>query len=172
MSDISLVRPNSNHQHAFLEAVQASKSLHSGWVRPPQTPAEFDSYVVKYSSTNHLAYLIIQGSSLVGVANFSEIVLGNFCSSYLGYYVFDPFSGTGSMKRGLIQAISRVFLKHGLNRVEANIQPENLRSIGLVRSLGFRREGFSERYLKIDGKWKDHERWAVHQKEWVYSGAA
>jgi ribosomal-protein-alanine N-acetyltransferase len=49
----------------------------------------------------------------------------------------------------------------GLHRLEANIQPENLASIGLVRRLGFRREGMPPRYLRINGEWRDHERWAL-----------
>jgi [ribosomal protein S5]-alanine N-acetyltransferase len=50
--------------------------------------------------------------------------------------------------------------------VEANIQPANQPSRALVQSLGFRQEGFSPRYLKINGEWRDHERWAVLADEW------
>ena len=58
-------------------------------------------------------------------------------------------------------AIAQAFHEFGLHRVEANIQPENTRSIALVRRLGSQKEGFSPRYLKIQGAWRDHERWAL-----------
>jgi [ribosomal protein S5]-alanine N-acetyltransferase len=57
-------------------------------------------------------------------------------------------------------AICFAFETIGLHRVEANIQPENTRSIALVQRLGFTREGYSPRYLHIGGAWRDHERWA------------
>jgi [ribosomal protein S5]-alanine N-acetyltransferase len=54
-----------------------------------------------------------------------------------------------------------------LHRVEANIQPANLWSIALVRRLGFEKEGFSRRYLRVDDDWRDHERWALRAESWV-----
>ena len=59
------------------------------------------------------------------------------------------------MKEG-IQIVLRVaFLTLRLHRVEANIQPDNRASIALAQSAGFRREGFSPRYLKIAGRWRE-----------------
>jgi len=36
----------------------------------------------------------------------------------------------------------------------------------MVQALGFRKEGYSPRYLKIGGRWRDHERWALLVEEW------
>jgi ribosomal-protein-alanine N-acetyltransferase len=103
---------------------------------------------------------------LVGVINVSEMVRGNFQSAYLGYYAFEPHSGRGLMRRGMALVINRAFGRLGLHRLEANIQPGNTASIELVRRLGFRREGYSPRYLKINRRWKDHERWALLAEDW------
>ena len=110
---------------------------------------------------SHVGYLIWHAGELVGVVNLSEIVRGNFRSAYLGYYAFAPHHGQGLMAQGLALAIRDAFRRLRLHRVEANIQPGNKASLRLVRRLGFRREGYSARYLKIGGRWRDHERWAL-----------
>ena len=53
-----------------------------------------------------------------------------------------------------------------LHRLEANIQPGNMASVALVKRAGFVREGYSRRYLKICGRWRDHERWAILAEDW------
>jgi ribosomal-protein-alanine N-acetyltransferase len=65
------------------------------------------------------------------------------------------------MTAGLKHVIRYGFRKLGLHRLEANIQPDNVASIALVRTCGFSKEGYSPRYLKIRGRWRDHERWAL-----------
>jgi [ribosomal protein S5]-alanine N-acetyltransferase len=98
---------------------------------------------------------------VVGVINLMEIVLAIFQSAYLGYYGMARCAGSGLMTEAVRLGVAYGFGELGLHRLEANIQPDNARSIALVRRLGFRREGFSPRYLRIGGVWRDHERWAL-----------
>src|SRR5438045_2761268 len=87
-------------------------------------------------------------------------------SAYLGYAVGQPYARQGYMRDGLELVLRHAFVNLDLHRIEANIQPGNRASIALARGAGFRREGFSRRYLKIGGRWRDHERWAILAEEW------
>ena len=97
----------------------------------------------------------------MGVVNLSAIVAGMFQSAYLAYYGMVALAGHGLMTEVVQLATAHAFGVLGLHRLEANIQPGNSCSIALVKQLGFRLEGFSPRYLRIGGEWRDHERWAL-----------
>jgi ribosomal-protein-alanine N-acetyltransferase len=110
--------------------------------------------------------------AIVGGIELSRIARGNFRSAYLGYQIGGPHARQGLMTEALRIAVTDAFGRLKLHRLEANIQPGNVASIRLVRRLGFTREGFSRAYLKIGGRWRDHERWAILKPHWRPSRAA
>ncbi len=170
---VSLRRLNTDDAATFCEAVERSRDLHRPWVTPPGTPEDFCSFVTKYDGEQNISYIAVSDADeMVGCINLNEIVRGAFNSAYLGYYGFVPMTGRGLMKQAMMLVIDEAFGPLGLHRLEANIQPDNEASIGLVRSLGFRHEGFSPRYLFIDGQWRDHERYAITHEDWQASPAS
>ena len=107
-----------------------------------------------------------EDDALVGVFNLSQIFRGGFQNAYLGYYGSARLGRNGYMTAAMRLLLRYAFRTLKLHRLEANIQPGNRASLALVRRCGFRREGFSPRYLKIGGRWRDHERWAITREDW------
>ncbi|MGD2182945.1 GNAT family N-acetyltransferase [Lusitaniella coriacea] len=149
---------------------QRSKSFHSPWVSPPLTEEECKKYINRCKNKDYEGLLICHSTNqkIVGVANLSQIFYRAFQNAYLGYYVDVEFAEQGLMREGIRLALDYTFSTLNLHRVEANIQPKNTASINLVKRLGFTQEGFSRRYLKINGEWRDHERWALTVEDWVF----
>lgn len=160
---VNLRPPQEGDREAFVAALEASQTLHDPWLDPPDPPAWFDRLVARNGSMTDRSFLVVRlhDEVLVGVYNLSQIVYGPLCSAYLGYYALAPHEGNGYMREGLGLLLWQAFGSVGLHRIEANIQPGNTASIALVRGAGFRREGFSPRYLRIREGWRDHERWAI-----------
>jgi len=147
----------------FLQAVVASRDLHVPWTHLPDTPEGFRTMLERNEDPNDelLLVCLLDGGAIVGVAHLGQIVLRDFRSAYLGYSAFVPHEGRGYMTEGLRLVLRHAFMSIGLHRVEANVQPDNARSIALVERLGFRREGYSPKYLRIGGEWRDHVRYAI-----------
>jgi ribosomal-protein-alanine N-acetyltransferase len=141
----------------------ASRPLHRPWVQPPTTVAAYLAWLQKRRPPRHELLLICRHSDNAIVANFniSEIVRGAFSCGFLGYWIGAPFQKQGYAEEGLRLVMRYAFTDLKLHRLEANIQPENEASRTLVQRAGFEKEGYSPRYLKISGRWRDHERWAV-----------
>ncbi|CAN5442831.1 hypothetical protein BH09SUM1_BH09SUM1_20050 [soil metagenome] len=163
-----LVEPTAEHESALLEMNAASAEYHNPWVFPPIDAGGYRAYLERIASGRTRAFLVLReaDSLIAGVINFNEIVRGALCSSYMGFYGNAAAAGQALMSEGMTLALALAFGEIGLHRVEANIQPANERSVRLVRKMGFRKEGFSERYLFIDGAWRDHERWAMLKENW------
>lgn len=167
-SVVAIRTPTLNDADELMGLQAASRDHLRPWVEPFRSREAFAEWVDRSALSTYNVNLICRRSDgvILGAANLSQIHMGPLCSAYLGYWIGAPFAGQGLMRAGLRLLLDRAFGPLGLHRVEANIQPRNLASIGLVRSLGFRCEGYSPRYLKIGGRWRDHERWALLAEEW------
>jgi ribosomal-protein-alanine N-acetyltransferase len=170
---VALRRPDAADEAAFLALAEASRALHDPWVRAPRTPVEFRYYLTRAAGEwsvppAHVCRLVVRpdDAALLGVCNLNNLVWGGLRAASLGYYAFAPAAGHGYVREGVAQLLTLAFRRVGLHRVEAAVQPENAASRALVRALGFRHEGTSPRYLKLGGRWRDHERWAIHAEEW------
>ena len=93
---------------------------------------------------------------IVGVCNYTNIVRGTFQSCQLGYAIAKQCEGQGLKEEALRRTNDFVFSQLGLHRIMAAYLPHNQRSGSLLGRLGFKREGFAEKYLKINGIWEDH----------------
>jgi ribosomal-protein-alanine N-acetyltransferase len=90
--------------------------------------------------------------------------LGSLRGGHVGYWLDKDVAGLGVMPLAVAMACDHCF-GAGLHRMEINIRPENRPSIRVVEKLGFRYEGVRERYLHIDGEWRDHVSYALTVEE-------
>lgn len=158
--------PTATDTAQFIASVKASRKLHKPYTSPPDTPEKFATYLEQTRQPNLCGLLVCVlddegGEQFVGGINISNIIRGRLQSAFIGYQAFAGYDGRGLMTIGLNLAVAHAFKTLKLHRLEANIEPSNSASIALARRCGFAQEGFSPRYLKLGGKWCDHERWAI-----------
>jgi len=171
---VYLRKPSVADAEEFVAATKASVALHRPWVYPPTTVHGFVEYIERCDGKRNVGYLVRlrKTDAIVGVVNINEIIRGSLLGAFVGYWAAEGYQGSGYMTEGLALAFDAAFSELKLHRLEVNIQPTNTRSLALAERLGLQREGFSPKYLYIDGDWRDHERWAMLLEDWVASGGA
>jgi [ribosomal protein S5]-alanine N-acetyltransferase len=165
---VYLRAPEHGDRAEFISLMRTSRSFHRPWATAPTDDDAFDAYLADSRRPDFQAMLICrrEDRAILGFFNLSHITRGSLQSAYLGYAVGSPYAHLGYMREGLELVLREAFVTLRLHRIEANIQPGNNASIALARGAGFSREGFSPRYLKIGGRWRDHERWAILADDW------
>lgn len=163
----------------YRRAVLMSRDRIRPWnpVNPDDLP-----YHLQRQSNEHRTFLIraldvdpSAGHDIVGKVNVTGITRGRAFSGVMGYDSYDPYAGLGLFAEGLRLIVDVALCPVpdglGLNRVEAAVQPGNVRSAGLLRSLGFRRRGSFPAYLWLadaDGReaWRDHVVYGIDRADW------
>lgn len=103
--------------------------------------------------------------ALLGGITLSNVRRGVAQSCAFGYWVGRPFARRGFMTEAVYGACSFAFDRLRLHRIEAATLLHNAASQGVLRKCGFREEGIARRYLKINGKWQDHQLFALLRDE-------
>jgi ribosomal-protein-alanine N-acetyltransferase len=171
---VTLRYPVESDRDAFVALRRSSRAHLEPWEPIPPSgldlysPEAFDREFETHNTEREQRWLIIERdtNTIAGRIALTNIERGPFQNGRFGYWLGAGFEGKGLMSDALTLAIAHCFRPItesglGLHRVCANIMPSNTRSRNLLQRAGFVREGFSEKYLQIQGNWEDHERWAL-----------
>lgn len=172
-SGVYLRYPAASDRAEFLRLHRASRGFLAPWegTTPngprPTTTAVFQRMLRSRRTAQSRRFIVcrVQDGAIMGQIGLGGIIRGSFQSAFVGYWIGKPFARQGHMTEALTLALSHAFRELALHRVEANIVPSNRASISLVKRLGFRYEGTALRYLHINGRWQDHQRWAMTADE-------
>ena len=112
-----------------------------------------------------LAFIVEYEGAIAGQLNVANILHGSVSSGTIGYWIARQYAGQGIMPIAVALAIDYLFDELHLHRVEIDIRPENEASLRIVQKLGLRQEGLKERFIHIDGAWRDHLVFGITNEE-------
>lgn len=163
MSKVHIRHLKTSDEKIFMAHIRRSRELHRSWVQVPTSVKAFQRYVQEMNTADDQAYVAIRTDTheMVGVIELQDIFRGDFQNAYLVYYGFAGQLQQGFMRNAVEQVIAKAFGAMKLHRLEANVQTDNLASIALLKACDFKKEGLSPKFLRKNGEWRDHERWAL-----------
>ncbi|MEY3845752.1 MAG: hypothetical protein RJA66_19 [Actinomycetota bacterium] len=146
------------------------------WLRPweatnPFGPNSFDiksmvkGLIRQLDDQSGLPCVIEHRGEVVGQLNVANILYGSVSNAVIGYWVVPEVAGKGVTPTAVALIVDYLFNVVGLHRTEIDIRPENIASLRVVEKLGFRHEGLKERYIHINGAWRDHYVFALTHEE-------
>src|SRR4051794_40073430 len=129
--------------------------------------AEIERDRHEWAADRTYAFGIVERGSgaLRGRIALANVVRGAWENATMGYFVDQEAGGRGYATEAVALALEFAFGPCRLHRVQAAVMPHNERSRRVLENNGFRREGFSPRYLRLDGAWRDHDLFAITVEE-------
>ena len=163
-----LRKPTAADATEFVECVRASRDHLVPFVHAADEPSAYRGWIARGNRGDTEQFLVCcrEDDAIAGFVNLNNIVRGSLQSASAGWASFLPHAGRGHLRDGVEMVLELAFTQLRLHRIEANIQPPNERSRTLAVRCGFSLEGFSPRFLRIGGEWRDHERWALLVEDW------
>ncbi|MFA9422994.1 MAG: GNAT family N-acetyltransferase [Sedimentibacter sp.] len=148
--------------HSFLNEWEPKRS--KDFYTPSYQKSQLNYEYNMFKNNRFVRFWIIKkdDNKIIGNVCYSNIIMGNFKSCYLGYKLDKDEINKGYMTEAIKKTVEIMFDDFGLHRIEVNIVPRNKRSLRVMEKLKFEEEGFSKRYLEINGIWEDHVHFATY----------
>ena len=129
--------------------------------------AEIERDRHEWAADRTYAFAIVEhaGGAMRGRIALANVVRGAWENATLGYFVDQAVGSRGYATEAVSLALDFAFGPCRLHRVQAAVMPKNARSRRVLEKNGFRHEGFSPRYLRLDGDWRDHDLFAITVEE-------
>jgi ribosomal-protein-alanine N-acetyltransferase len=146
------------------------------WLRPweatnPGAPNSFDvrsqlrGLIRQLDDESGMPFVIEVDGVVQGQLNVANIMYGSVSSAVIGYWVSPEVAGRGVAPTSVALVTDYLMNQVGLHRVEIDVRPENTASLRVIEKLGFRYEGIKQRYIHINGDWRDHYIFALTGEE-------
>lgn len=110
----------------------------------------------QFLNGTNVPFGIFKDDKFIGKIQLSNIVLGAFRNAFVGYSIDEKEQGKGYMKEAVKLASEYAFEYLELHRLEATTLIDNIKSQKVLLNSGFKEIGKCERYLYINGVWRDH----------------
>ncbi|MCA9929535.1 MAG: GNAT family N-acetyltransferase [Anaerolineales bacterium] len=85
----------------------------------------------------------------------------------IGYTIDPQWQRQGIAQTAVSRILCYLFEERHIHRVIANADSENAASIGLLRKLGFRQEGYFVESYRVNDTWHDEVQFALLYREWL-----
>ncbi|MBB5933230.1 GNAT family N-acetyltransferase [Streptomyces zagrosensis] len=103
-----------------------------------------------------MAWMLWEDGQIIGTVSLVGMVRGPFHSANLGYWIAADQVGRGLATTTVRAVCQTADQRMRLHRLQATTMLANARSQRVLAKCGFHPIGKAERYLHIDGAWRDH----------------
>lgn len=128
--------------------------------------AEYESFS-KGTFIRFYMFEKINPMKVIGTLSYRDIKKDCYECCTIGYKMDKDMRRRGFMREAILCGDWVMFNILGLNRIEATIQPNNIPSMNLLASMGYRNEGLLREKIRIEGEFKDHFLYSLLKKDYT-----
>ena len=123
----------------------------SPYTTKEQAEKHIDRWLKFYESGQQVRYAILLSGKVIGTCGL-YLINSNHQRACLGYDLLPDYWGNGFAHEAVGSMIKHTQKLYNLQRIQAEIMPENIASIKLLKKLGFQKEGLLKQYEKWESK--------------------